>query len=128
MNTLLPPFSDFIPVMRKFSIECHLCCISSSCRCIGGGHTHVQGRTASGDSSGGENTSLPGLRSSGPPVFRSNSVVCKFPAADHGVNAPVVPPRGFSVAASFCVFQRRVQEGTAAPASATFQTLLPSLF
>ena len=40
----------------------------------------------------------------------------KFHAADHGVNARVVPPRGFGVAAGFCVFQLWVQEGMAAPA------------
>ena len=46
MNTLLPQFSDFIPVLREFTIESRLCSISASCRCNGGGHPHVQGRTA----------------------------------------------------------------------------------
>ena len=53
LNTLLPQFSDFIPVMRKFTIECCLCSISA----------HIQGRTPSGDSSVGQNISQPGLRS-----------------------------------------------------------------
>ena len=60
-------------------------------------------RTASGDSSGSENISWPGLRSSEPPGFRGNAPVCKFHAADHGVNTRVVPPRGFGVAAGFGV-------------------------
>ena len=41
--------------MRQFSIKCRLCSISSGCRCNGGGHAHVQGGGASGDSSGSEN-------------------------------------------------------------------------
>ena len=85
LNTLLPQFSDFVSVVREFAIECRLCSISASCRC-NGGHAHVQGRTASWDSSGGEHISRPGLRSSEP----LRSVVML--AADHGVNARVVPP------------------------------------
>ena len=72
---------------------------------------HTQRRTASVDSRGGENNSRPGLRSSEPPGFRSNATICQFHAADHGVNARVVPTRGF-----VCVFQLWVQEGTATPA------------
>ena len=56
--------------------------VSASCRCNGGGHTQIQGRTASGDSSGGENISRPGLRSGEPSGFRSNAQVCKLHAAD----------------------------------------------
>ena len=63
MNALLPQFSDFVSVVREFAIKCRLCGVSASCRCNGGGHAHIQGRTASGDSSGGENISRPGLRS-----------------------------------------------------------------
>ena len=70
VNILLPQFSDFISVMRQFTIECRLCSISAGCRCNGVGHRHVQGRTASGDSSSSENTSRPGLRSCEPPGFR----------------------------------------------------------
>ena len=44
--------------------------------------------------------------------FRRDARVCKFHASDHSVNASVVPSRGFG-SASFCVFQLRVQEGTA---------------
>ena len=51
--------------------------------------------------------------------FRGNVWVCKFRAADHSVNARMVSPRGFGVAAGFCVFQLRVQEGTATTALAT---------
>ena len=51
-----------------------------------------------------------------PPGFRSDARICKFHAADHGVNARVMPPREFGVAAGFCVFQLWVQEGTAASA------------
>ena len=52
----------------------------------------VQSRTASGDSNGGENISLPGLRSSEPSEFVGNAWVCEYHAADHGVNARTVPP------------------------------------
>ena len=119
MNTLLPQVSDFIPVVRKFTIECRLCSISTSCRCNGGGHTHVQG----------ENISRPGLRSCEPSVFRGDAWASEFHAADHGVNARRVSPRGFGVAAGFCVFhcgsRKEPQQRHWAPPT---QTLLPSLF
>ena len=57
MKVLLSKFSDFIPVVRQFAIECRLCSISASCN--EGGNEHVQGRTASWDSSSGENISRP---------------------------------------------------------------------
>ena len=60
------------------------------------------------DSSRGEDIRRPGLRSSEPPGLRGNARVCKFHAADHGVNARVVPQRGFGVAAGFSVFQLRI--------------------
>ena len=87
VNIITPQFSEFISVMRQFTVECRLCSISAGCRCNGGGHAHIQGRTASGDSSGGENTSRPGLRSGESSGFRSNALVCKLHAADRGVNA-----------------------------------------
>ena len=59
VNTLSPQFSDFIPVMRQFTIECRLCSTSSDCRCDGGGFAHIQGRTASGDNTGSESVSQP---------------------------------------------------------------------
>ena len=62
VNILLPQFSEFTSAMRQFTIECRLCSISSGCRC-NGGHAHVHGRAASGDSSGSENIGRPGLRS-----------------------------------------------------------------
>ena len=96
------------------TIECRMCSISASCRCNGGGHTHVQGRAASGDSTGGENISQPGLRSSEPPGFRSDARVCKFHAADHSVNARTASSRGFGCAAGFCTFRQWVWEGAAA--------------
>ena len=114
VKILLPQFSEFISVMRQFTIECRLCSISSGCRCNGGGHAHVQGRAASGDSSGSESIGRPGLRSCEPLGFRGNAWVCQFHAADYGVNARVVLPRGFGVAAGFCVLQLRVQEGATA--------------
>ena len=92
-----PQFSDFISVLRQFTIECRLRSISASCRCHGGGY--VQGRTASWDSSGGKNINPPGLRSGTSSGFRSNARVRKFHAANHGVNTRVVLPRGFSGAA-----------------------------
>ena len=119
MNALLSQFQNFVSVVREFAIECRLCSISASCRCNGGGHAHIQGRTVSGDSSSGKNISWPGLRSSEPPGFRGNARICQFHAADHGVSARVVPPQNFGVAASFCVLQLWVQEGTAAPALST---------
>ena len=125
VNTLLPQLHNFISVIQEFAIKCRL---SASCRCNGGGHTHIQGRIASGESSGGENISQPGLRSSETPGFRRSARVCQFRAADHGVNARVVPPRGFGGAAGFCVFQLWVQRGTAATALAASHPLLPSLF
>ena len=76
---------------------------------------HIRGRTASGNSSGGETISRPGLRSSEPSGFRGDAGVYKFHAADHSVNASVVPLRGFGVAAGFCMLQLRVQERAAAP-------------
>ena len=63
-----------------------------------------------------KNISRPGLRSGEPRGFRGNARVCQFHAADHGVNARVVLPRGFCDAAGFFVLQLWVQEGTAAPA------------
>ena len=75
--------------------------------------THIQGRTASVDSSGGENIGRPGLRS-GEPFGFHHARVCKFHAADHSVNARRVSSRGFGCAAGFCMFQLWVWEGAAA--------------
>ena len=113
MNALVTQVCDFIPVVGHLAI---MCGVSTSCRCTGGGHTHIQGRTASGDSSGGENTSRPGLRSGASSGFRGNARVCEFHAADHSVNARTVSSRGFGCAAGFCMLQLRVEEGTAASA------------
>ena len=84
MNTLLPHFSNFISVMREFAIKCRLCRVSASCRCNGGSHTHVQGRTASWDSSGSEEYQLP-LDCVGRTAW-----VCKFQSTQDGVNTRVV--------------------------------------
>ena len=75
--------------------------------------THIEGRTASGNSRGCENISRPGLRSGESSGLRGNARVRKFHAADHGVNTRTVHPRRFSGAALLCVFQLWVQEGTA---------------
>ena len=66
-------------------------------------HTHIQGRTASRDSSGGKNVRRPGLRSSEPSGFRSNArpglqVSCRRPQRER---------------------TRGVQEGTAASTLST---------
>ena len=94
---------------------CSASAYSASCRCNGGGHARVQGRGASCDSSGGKNISRHRLRSGESSGFRSNAWVRKFHAANYGVKTHVVPPRGVSGAAGFCMLQLRVQEGAAAP-------------
>ena len=63
VNALLPQFHNFISVIQEFAIKFRLCGVSPSCRCNGGGHAHIQGRTASRDSSGGEDISRSGLGS-----------------------------------------------------------------
>ena len=90
--------------MRQLAIKCR-------CRCNGGRHAHIQGHTASGDSSSGEFFTWPGLRSGESSGFRSNAQVSKFHAADHSVNTRVVSPRGSSGAAGFCKLQLRVHTG-----------------
>ena len=79
-------------------------------------HTNIQGRTESGDSSGGEKISRSGLRSGESSGFRTDARVCKFQAADHSANARVVSSRGFGSAAGFCMFQLWVLERTTQPA------------
>ena len=69
--------------------------------------------TASGDSSGGENISRPGLRTGEPSGIGSNARVYKFQAADQSVNACVVSPRAFGGAAALSVFQLWVWKGAA---------------
>ena len=92
VNTLLPQFSDFIPVMRKFTIDCRLCSISASCRCNGGGYAHVQDRTASWDSSGGQKISA-GLDCEAPSPLGSAVMpaYASFTPQNHGLNTRVVP-------------------------------------
>ena len=43
VNTLVTQVWDFIPVVGRFAIKRRLRCVSSSCCCIGGSHTHIQG-------------------------------------------------------------------------------------
>ena len=102
VNVLLSKFSDFISVVRQLTIKCRLRSISASCRCNGGGYAHVQGRTASCDSSGGKNISRPGLRSGESSGFCSNARVRKFHAANQGVNTRVVLPRAEVLQVSAC--------------------------
>ena len=90
LNALLSQIHNFVSVVRVCAIKCRLRCVSASCRCKIGSQTHFLGRTASGDSSGGENISRPGFGSGESSGFRSNARVCKFQAADHSVNARVV--------------------------------------
>ena len=75
----------------------------------------VQGRTASGDSSGGETISRPGLPSCEPPGFRGNAKVSQFHATNNSMDTRVIPSLGFGSAVGFRKFQLRVQEGRAAP-------------
>ena len=115
MNALLPQFPDLVSVVRKFAIKFCLCGLSASCRCNAGGHAHIQGRTASGDSSGGEKISQLGLRSGEPlgvPSVMPGSA--SFITQTTSVNARMVSSRGFGSAAGFCVFQLWVQDGAAA--------------
>ena len=114
-SVLWSNFPDFIPLVRQLTIECRQCSVSASCHCSGGGHAHVQGRTVSWDSSGGDNISQSALRSGEFSGFRGNARVREFHAADHSVNTSVVSSRGFSGAAGFCMLQLRVQERGAAP-------------
>ena len=101
MNSLLSQFHNFVSVVREFAVKCRLRCVSTSCRCNGGGHTHIQGRTASGDSSSGENISPPGLRCCETTGLRGDAWVREFQTAHHSENARVVSSRGFSGAARF---------------------------
>ena len=61
MNALLPQFPTFrswnVRVYDRMPPVQHL----RELPLQGGGHAHVQGRTASGDSSGGKNISRPGI-------------------------------------------------------------------
>ena len=113
VSALVTKFRDFVSAVGKFAIKGplapRLLVLLLHWKRT---HTHIQSRTASWES-GGENNSRPGLRSCEPPGFRRDVQVRKFHAADHGVNARVAPPHGFGSAASFCVFQPWVQEGTA---------------
>ena len=78
VNALLSQFHDFVSVMPEFVIKCCLRRISASCRSNEGGHTHIQGRTASGDISGGKNISWPAMRSGVTSGLRSDARFCEF--------------------------------------------------
>ena len=92
-------------ILQYESLRSNDACAASpqAAACNEGGHTHIQGRTASGDSSGGANISRPGLRSG----ESSASAVMPWSAsfADYSVNARIVSSRGFGCAAGFCIFQ-----------------------
>ena len=107
---------------KRAILNCPVVAISFLCESLrsNAACAATQGRTTSGDSSGGENVSRPGSRSGEPCGFRSNAQVCKFQAADHSVNARVLSSRGFGNAAGFTMFQLWVQEGATSH-------LLPSL-
>ena len=97
---------------HAYRLRNSLRCVTSCCSCIGRGYTHVQGGTATGDSSGGENTSRPGLQSCELFGFCGDAWGCEFFTAYHSVNACVMPPRGFGGAAGFSVLVLWVQERT----------------
>ena len=103
VDALLPQFHNFISVVREFAIKCR---VSASCCCNGGGHTHIQGRTASGDSSGGETISQPGWCFCESLGFRGDSWVREFQSSEDGVTARMVASSGFGSAAGFRMFQR----------------------
>ena len=112
MNALVAQVWDFLPRVRQFAIRSCLCCVTSSCCCVGRGHTHTQGGAASWDSGGSEKISPPGLRCCKPSGFRGNAWVCEFQSTQDGVNTCVVSPSGFGSAAGFTVFKLWVQEET----------------
>ena len=101
VNVLLPQSSDFIFVMRSVYDRMppvqHLPWLPLQWRRL---HTRPGPHCVLGQQRG-KNISLPGLRSSEPSGFRRNAMICKFHAADHGVNARV----GFVSAAGFCMFE-----------------------
>ena len=92
-------------LVRQILIKCRLCSISTGCRCNGGGQAHVEGRTASWDSSGGKNISRPGLRSG--EVSPLGSVVMPGSASfmPQTTAVRVVSSCGLGCAAGFCVLQ-----------------------
>ena len=91
-------------------------CAASSRAAALGEPTHVQGGTASWDSSGSEKISPHGLRCCEASGFGGNAWVCEFQSTQDGVNTCVVSSGGFGGAASLSVFQLRVQEGNTQPA------------
>ena len=106
VNILMPQFSDFISVMHQFTFECRLCSISEGCRCNGGGHTHIQGRTACGNSSGSENISRPGCQglpgscdklrhehTCNATAWRFLRVPAVGPGRSHSIGTARLPPR-----------------------------------
>ena len=108
------PLAAQLSFLQYESLRSNDACAASpqAAACNEGGHTHIQGRTASGDSSGGANISRPGLRSGESSGVRSNARVRESQTTKHSVNARVVSPRSFGCAAGFCMFQ--VWEETAA--------------
>ena len=41
VNALVAQVWDFLPTVKQFAIRSCLCCVTSSCCCVGRGHTHT---------------------------------------------------------------------------------------
>ena len=80
------------------------------------GSTHIQGRAASWDSSGGQNICRPGRSVCQPPGLRRDGWVREPQAANQGPDARIVPTCGLPLGASLAVLELRVQLGPAQPA------------
>ena len=67
-----------LPVVSSFTIKGCWRGVSAGCCCVVRGHTHIQGRAASWDSSGSSEISRPGLRFCESSGFRGDAQVRKF--------------------------------------------------
>jgi len=112
-------FGDRICVMSKLTPETGLCRVTLGPSRVGGSHAHVQGRAASGDSSGGENIGRPGLCAYEPLRFCRNSCICEPDTLHYLLDHRIVPAGRLGGRTGFGVLQLGVQESAATPA-ATF--------
>ena len=98
-------FWNFVSKVMQFTFKGCWRGVSTSRCCIGRGHTHIQSRTASWDSSDSEKIGRSGLcfcESSG---FCGDAWVRNFQSTFNGVNACVVSCGGFGGSTRFCVLQ-----------------------
>ena len=117
VNAVSQEFQIFMSKVMQPTFKGCLRGVSTSRCCIGRGHTHIQSRTASWDSSGCEKISWSGLCFGESSGFCVDTWVCKFQTTQDGVNACVVPSGGFSSAAGFSVLELVVQKGSTQTAS-----------